>query len=157
MTTVAPKTHVNTAVMVVQISEPVSAVRWDSNNPHSRVDSGFTRWADKNDRAEYIHAEKESKLLGQLGKVNFGMIDGDTPVEQGDYILTHSDGFIEVVRPAEFEALYRPASKSEIAAAAETADDSVKIVVLENASVTGENSANMTGETVVQRIKNARQ
>lgn len=140
--------------MVIQIMEPVSAVQWLKDGDHRAVVSGFTRWADLNDKAAYIHDAKESKLLGQRGKVNFGMIDGDTPVEQGDYVLTHSDGFLEVVRPAEYEALYRLATKAEIEAAAITADDSVKIVVLGklDPELTPP-TVSTTGETVAQRIK----
>lgn len=156
MTSVAAKTPV--PVMVVLVTAPVSAVQWNREGDHPAVVSGFTRWADAHDKAAHIHEAKESKVLGQLGKVNFGMIDGDTPVQQGDYVLTHSDGFLEVVRPAEYEALYRVATQAEIKAAAETADDSVKIVVLtENESVMAPPLANTTGETLAQRIKNARE
>lgn len=154
MTSVAAPTP---AAMYVRIPEPVSAVQWDIKHPHPAVTGGYTRWADKYDRPAITHSIAESEEVGRIGKVTFGMIDGDTPVEQGDYLLTHSDGFLEVYRPAEFEALFRKATAAEVeAAAAEAAAvaaDSVKIVVVENEPGIVKISPVVVGETVAQRIK----
>ena len=143
------------AAMYVRIGDPVSAVQWNSKHPHPAVTGGFTRWADKHDRMSIVHSIKESEEVGRIGKVTFGMIDGDTPVEQDDYLLTHSDGFLEVYRPAEFEALFRKATKAEVEAAAPVMSDAGKIVVLENEPEIPVISPIVVGETLAQRIKNA--